>query len=507
MARPSDCSSPLLLLRENPAVVLEALRQGWIESMDAASEHVTDWHVLYALRSGLLAECATAFPDPRLNPEIPVHVLLTASVAAAFQGEYALREAGCALHSPAILAELGLNATWLRPGEGLSRRGTASEAVFHGDTLRKLLYQIAACDREAGRSPCESLIRWWNETVGPAMLRHAGGGTGAWIRDTTKLVVNLDNPRYEGSEVASEEGKQPQRGYKLGLLSALIDTGRLLVGVAWGGIRTGDLPLCQPFVSQGTPLRPGDTLLQDRGLLDGAEITVLKRDLGVDVVTPLKKEMLSYRLAVLMAQRNEHRWEPHPTRKRQQIQRVGDIGGPWESLEVPLNGCVVREWDDEKGEYEYWVFSTTNPERSGRGIVREYSTRAECEEDHRQSKGPDWEMDEYTSTRLVEILYHVLLVLFAYNLCQLYGQTQAGERFAGKTKRARQREVRRQRMLSVVVVAGAYYAVFPWTQVALELLSVEGEAKQRLLAVAERMQGAARGGDEALSGRDAPIAG
>ena len=491
MALPSPFSSPLLLLRENPQAVLAALRQGWIESMDPASEQLTDWHVLFALRSGLLAEAAAAFPDPRVNPEIPVQVLLTASIAAAFQGEYALRETGCALHSPAILAELGLNAAWLAPGEGLSRRGTDSAALFHGDTLRKLLVQIAALDQQAGLRPGESLLGWWNESVGPALLRHAGGGTGVWIRDATKLIVNRANPRYEGSEVATEEGKQPQRGYKLGLLSTLIDTGRLLVGVAWGGLRKGDRPLCQRFVSEGTPLGPGDTLLQDRGLLDGAEITVLKRDLGVDVVTPLKKEMRSYRLAVLMAERNTHRWEAHPTRPRQQIQRVCDIGGPWEGLAVPLNGCVVREWDREKEAYDYWVFSTTNLERSGRGIIREYTARAECEEDHRQSKGPDWEMDEYTSTRLVEILYHVLVVLFAYNLCQLYGQTEAGERFAGKTKRARQREVRRQGVVSVVVVAGTYYAVFPWPEVALELLSVEGEARDRLRAVAERMQRAA----------------
>lgn len=349
MPLPSDFSSPLLLLRENPKAVLEALRMGRIESMDAAGDRITDLHVLYALKSGLLAEAAASFPDPRAHPEIPAHVLLTASIAAAFQGEYALRETGCALHSPAILAELGLNAAWLAPGEGLSRRGTETQALFHGDTLRKLLYQIAAADHDAGRRPGESLLRWWNETVGPALLRHAGGGTGVWIRDATQLIVNLANPRYEGSEVATEEGKQPQRGYKLGLLSALIDTGRLLVGVAWGGIRTGDLPLCQPFVAEGTPLRPGDTLLQDRGLLDGAEITVLKRDLGVDVVVPLKKAMLSYRLAVLWAERNEHRWEAHPTRPRQQIQRVCDIGGPWESLEVPLNGCVVREWEALEG--------------------------------------------------------------------------------------------------------------------------------------------------------------
>jgi len=492
MAASSDVRSPLLFLRENPEAVLAALRQGWVEAMDAAGDQITDLHLLYALRSGLLAECAATFPDPRLNPEIPIAILLTASIAGAFQGEYALRESGCALHSPAVLAELGLNVAWLRPGEGLSRRGTEQEAVFHGDVLRKLLLQIAACDQEAGRRPGESLIRWWNQTVGPAFLRHAGGGTGAWIRDVTKLIVPLSNHRYEGSEVASEERKEPQRGYKLGLLSSLIDTGRLLVGVAFGGLRTHDLPLTQPLIQGAdTPLARGESLREDRGLLDGAEITCLKRDLGVDVIVPLKRDMLAFRLALVAAEANRYRWQTHPTRQKQEIQQVDDIGGPWEECQVPLNGVVVRQWDAEKQEYEYWVFATTNLSRSARGIIRDYEARSECEEDHRQVKGPNWEMDEFTSTRLVEIVYHVLVVLFAYNLCQLYGQTEAGQGFAGKTKRARQRELRRQRVAQVVVVAGPYYAVLDWRVVAAELLSVEGEAKERLRALVQR-QAAAR---------------
>jgi len=493
-AHPEFCS-PLLFLRENPEAVLAALRQGWVEAMDAAGDQVTDQHVLYALRSGLLAECARRFPDPRLNPEIPLLVLLTASVAGAFQGEYALRESGCALHSPALLAELGINVAWLSPGEGLSRRGTQEEAVFHGDVLRKLLLQIAAGDQEAGRRPGESLLRWWNETVGPAVLRQAGGGSGAWIRDATQLLVPLANDRYEGSEVIQEEGKAPQRGYKLGLLSTLIDSGRLLVGVAFAGLRCGDLPLTRALVQgEPCPLSPGDSLREDRGLLDGAEITVLKRDLGVDVIVPLKREMLAFRLALARVAARPHRWQPHPTRPKQVIQPVTDIGEPWEECQVPLNGCVVREWNSEKQEDEYWVFATTERERSARGIILDYEARSECEEDHRQIKGPDWELDEFASTRLVEILYHVLIVLLAYDLCQLYGLTEAGQRFAGKTKRARQREARRRRQAQVVVVAGPYYAVFPWTVVAEELLAVEGAAKERLRALVQRQRAGPAGG-------------
>jgi hypothetical protein len=492
MAPPLAFHTPLLFLREHPEAVLAALRQGWVETMDAAGDQVTDLHVLYALKSGLLAECAEAFPDPRLGPEIPLLVLLTASVAGAFHGEYALRESGCALHSPALLAELGLNVAWLTPGAGLSRRGTAQEAVFHGDVLRKLLLQIAQADQQAGRRPGESLLIWFNETVGPAFLRHAGGGTGAWIRDVTQLLVPLENDRYEASEVATEDGKHPQRGYKLGLLSSLIDTGRLLVGVAFAGLKAGDLPLTEPLVrGPQTPLAQGDSLQEDRAFVDGEEITVLKRDVGVNVVVPLKQNMLAFRLAVAQAETRPHRWQAHLTRPKQQIQKIENIGSVWKECEVPLNGCVVRQWDGEKREYEYWVFATTNLDRSARGIIQDYETRSECEEDHRQIKGPDWELDEFLSTRLVEILYHILMVLFAYNLCQLYGQTEAGQRFAGKTKRARQREERRQGRAQVVVVAGAAYAVFDWTVVASELLAAEGAVKERLRAVVARQRGEA----------------
>src|SRR5206468_1186328 len=83
----------------------------------------TDLHVLYALRSGLIDECAAAFPDPRWDPQIPIRVLLTAAVAGALAGGYALCETGAALHSPAVLSELGYNVAWRAPGAGVARRG------------------------------------------------------------------------------------------------------------------------------------------------------------------------------------------------------------------------------------------------------------------------------------------------------------------------------------------------------------------------------------------------
>jgi hypothetical protein len=497
MARP-NWTAPLRLLSENPAEVLKRLREGAIDALEGAHDQFTDLHLLYALKSGLLDDCAAGFPDPRQEPEVPLRVLLAASVAGAFQGEYALCQAGCALHSLALLAELGLNAQWLQPGAGISRRGTEAEAVFHSDTLRKLLQQVAKGDREAGRSPGATLIAWWNATVGPAFQQRAGGGVGVWLLDATKLLVNLDNPRYEGSDTCKDEDGRPIRGYKLGLLSTLIDEGRLLVRLGWDGVRAGDATVTWPVVQaeqpQASPLAPGDTLLHDRGLIDGETVTCLKRDLRVDAVFPLKRDMLAYRLAVWQAC-DRKRWQPHPTRPQQEIQKVERIGGPWEECQVPLNGCVVREYAPQHREaaadgYRYWVFATTNQDRSGKGILQDYQTRSECEEDHRQTKGPNWELDEFTSTSLVEILFHVLVVLFAYNLCQLYGLTEAGQRFAGKTKKARQRELRRQRERYVVVIAAPFYAVLPELDVHEVLVEAEGEPRERLRAVIRRQKAA-----------------
>jgi hypothetical protein len=210
----------------------------------------------------------------------------------------------------------------------------------------------------------------------------------------------------------------------------------------------------------------------------------------------LKRDMLAFRLAVAYAAtRPASHWQPHPTRPRQEILLASGIGEPWEEMTVPINGCVVRERDEQEPDgYQYWVFGTTHLSRSARGIVRDYGTRAECEEDHRQTKGPNWEMDEFTSCALVEILFHVLVVLFAYNLCQVYGETAAGERFAGKTKRARQREVRRERTVWVVVIAGPYYAVVDHLDVSAVLLEVEGAARERLRATIQRLRDARRTG-------------
>ena len=60
-------------------------------------------------------------------------------------------------------------------------------------------------------------------------------------------------------------------------------------------------------------------------------------------------------------------------------------------------------------------------------------------------------MGKFTSTNLVQILYHVICVLLAYNLSGIYSNTRKGQEFARKTLRQLTREQARRHDIAVLV--------------------------------------------------------
>ena len=99
-----------------------------------------------------------------------------------------------------------------------------------------------------------------------------------------------------------------------------------------------------------------------------------------------------------------------------------------------MNVCVVRFKDQKRGEGDFAGFATTNMELPAAQIIRTYQARPEVEEDYPQLKSARWQIDPFCATRLVQIICHLILTLRAYDLFQVYHNTQAGRAFAGKTK-------------------------------------------------------------------------
>ena len=128
-------------------------------------------------------------------------------------------------------------------------------------------------------------------------------------------------------------------------------------------------------------MHPGDRRLYDRGFVDGADITYLKQERGVDVCTGLKADMNLLKAAIVAAQANPGAWKAHPTRKGQKIQLIGGLSGLWPQLGVPMNVCVIRWVDKQTGEIGYIGLATTELSLSATQVVHRYQTRPEIEED------------------------------------------------------------------------------------------------------------------------------
>ena len=476
----------LSYLPNRPDEVLEALRHGEIVSLEEASEQLPDLFLIYAIESGLLDQLSTAFPDPRTQqPEIPLRILLAAGIVGHFAGLYALSVLPYALHSARLLRELGVQVCVNQPGRGISRRGTQEQAPFHGDVLRKLLEQIARQDKAQKRLPGQTLIDWFNQSVGALFCRAIDATPCVHILDCTDITVPLDNDRYQHSGVTSRQdklgaAKTYERGYKLGTLRSLLDEGAVTTAIAWDSIERHDTLVTHDLVRQTPHLHPGDLLLEDRGFLDAATITHLKKDRGVDVYTGLKSDMVLMRGAAAQAQGRPGAWRPHPTRKGQQIQLVTGLGGLWEGLEVPMNVCVVRFKDTQTGQDRHIGFATTDLSASAQQIIKTYQTRPEIEEDYRQLKSASWSLEQFATTRLVQILWHVILTLLAYNLFEVYANTQEGRRFAGKTKQRIEREQRLNPASYLLVCTTTAFGLFPTSDLLYIMLDLPEDVRQRI---------------------------
>jgi hypothetical protein len=181
------------------------------------------------------------------------------------------------------------------------------------------------------------------------MLQYArlGRGRRIHILDTTHIEVPLETGTYECSGVVKNDDGTYTRGYKLATLRTLLDSAGLLSQVALSAIQVHDVALCRPLLEKAPVLRAGDLLLEDRGFIDGATVSQLKRQRRVDVIIPLKTNMLATQEARQLADMADQ-WEAHPSRADQTIALVRGVEHMWAECEVPLNACVIRFWNKKK---------------------------------------------------------------------------------------------------------------------------------------------------------------
>jgi hypothetical protein len=506
------------LIARNGEAVRHAIELGDIVHMHTAREELTEEFLLFAISSGLLKRWADAFPDPRHEAAIGMDVILAASVAARFAGIYAFRKLGSVLQSARVLGALGDSVEVTEAGKGMSRRGTGAAQGVSGDVRRQLLVQmetrvpvspaalrrevvdtrvgrvrqrgsrraakgaVDACDAQArGRRVAEQLLEWSTHGVGPSLVAYAqrGDGRRRHIVDCPKVEVPLDSGHYECSGLVKNDDGSLARGSKLATLRTLLDTAGVCTQAAVAPIQDHDLAVCRPVLTTAPALRAGDLLWEANGCMDGDLIAVLKHQRQGDVIVPLRSHMIAFDDAVRLAER-AGKGHPHPSRAPQQIAFVPGVEHVWETCRVPLNACVIRYWHAKKQRHDYIVVVPTDQKRTAKWIGKQYEQRPEIAQDYAQMKSGGWKLQRLSSTRSSAMAFYLVRVLLSYSLYHLFANTQAGARFANKTRQAIALEQLWTQRTPVIVYAGGYFEIFETLPFVRLVLGVPSSIQARL---------------------------
>ena len=405
------------LCKYNQDNVLKQVRQGQLDAVTLSTSNLID-DIILSMNDTKLFECLkNNIPDLRAdNTTIPYELIWASAIAAKMKVQTSLSDVPFAINDHRTLAKLGYT---LVDSEGNLKKGLMQES-----SLRFLL----------GKYHPDMFINGYNNTVQKGIMPALDIVPNIHILDCTDLEVNLDNPNYENSGVGiSKKNNHPTRGYKLATLRGIVDDTGIIEEIRFGKINTHDLKLSEEMVRTTSVFHPGDILINDRGFISRELLNYLKLKRNVDTYVPLRKDMEAYTQAVFGA-KEQNDWKVHPNKKRknQYITSVSGMGLYWRSSDpdndVPINSCVL--WD--KNENDYFVFITTDTKASAKDIILTYELRPEIEEDYRQLKD-FWKIEDFKSTKLNVILFHIVCVLFGYLFFQLYTLLPEGEKFLHKS--------------------------------------------------------------------------
>ena len=279
--------------------------------------------------------------------------------------------------------------------------------------------------------------------------------------------------------VKDESDGQLKRGYKLATIRTLLETAGIITQAMVGQIQTHDSKLCELMLKNCTVFRAGDLWLEDRGFLDGALLSSLKRERGVEGIVPLRHGMLSYEEAVKLATMARP-WQPHPTHENQQIAFVRGGEHGWDECEVALNASIIRFFNEKKKALDYIVRVTTDLNLSAKWIVKHYEQRPEIEQDYEQLESGGWQLQKLSSTRYSQIVFYWLTVVLSDGFYQLFANTAAGSHYAGKTRQAIAFEQLKTQRTNVIVYAGGYFEIFETLSFVYLVLKLSPEVQTRL---------------------------
>jgi len=542
----------LVLFEKDKPFVLQALREGEFDYIEAASEVFETEFFRFIRAKRILTELSESYPTPRQKEEVPLWIYIASNLTLRLHGVHSFYAYPLVVRAGGMLNAFGsaMGKKVIHPDsgdvtltcEGFNRKNHYDrQTPCDQDFLRKV-----AKDTEA-----EALMRWFGrDVVSLFHSRKAFDREGIFIGDASYLFVP-DNPGYQGSaRLLFDEHNHPisqttysrmtdqqksgctwKRCYKM---VTLLHTNRtldffLFVGVKILSGKEHECPVLYHLVKEcveGVGKGVMKLLILDRGFLNGERISECKRDYGVDVLIPLRRDMDLYEDAMSLFQQSDVSWipweestaetkkppRPRPQailkreKKRQQtLERLKQQQPPpppektllktevaaigefqtWSSCTVPLTVVANREQYAD-GHQEMWFLIDTREEEDPTRSRLEYHLRTSMEERYRQLKCFS-DLTHFTSRHFSMVVNQVIFLMLAYNLLQFYLARQQRQELNRKTLP----RIRQQLLPSdnhIIVYWKNYYALFSPLEFVEIIATLQEEARQKVAAKSRRLR-------------------
>jgi hypothetical protein len=324
----------LVIFEENKPFVLQALGNGDFDYIESASEVFETEFFRFIKAKTILGKLAESYPTPRKKEEVPLWFYVSSNLSMRLHGVHSFNAFPMVVRSGGMLNAFGPKA-----GQKVIHPDTGDGTLTCEGFNKKNLYdREVPCDQDFLRkmskdTDADALLSWFcNQAQRTFRSSRAFDKKGIFIGDASYLFVP-DNPNYEGSvrllfdqhnhplslqeyEKMTDDQKtrcQWRRCYKM---VTLLHTNRKLDFFLFAAVKVvpgkdNECPVLYELVKQlveavgkGVMKR----LILDRGFLDGKAISTCKKEYGIDVLIPARRNMDIYEDAMALFQLPETDW-------------------------------------------------------------------------------------------------------------------------------------------------------------------------------------------------------
>ncbi len=542
----------LIIFEEDKPFILESLSNGDFDYIDAVSEvYETDFFRFIEAES-ILQNLAQTYPTPRKKEDVPLWFYVASNLSMRLHGVHSFNAFPMVVRSGGMLNAFGPKA-----GKKVIHPDTGDVTIACEGFNKKNHYdRETPCDQDylrkmAKDTDAEALMRWFSDDIVREFRSiRAFDKEGVFIGDASYLFVP-DNPNYEGSvkmlfdendhpvsqneyEKMSDEQKvrcQWRRCYKMVTLLHTNPTMDFFLFVAVKVVSGKDhecpvlYELVKHFVQvvgKGVMKR----LILDRGFLDGKAISVCKKEYGIDILIPIRRNMDIYEDAMALFRDSDVDWvlckdqvpevkkppRPRPKvivkreKKRQEKIRelkqkkqpplpeetlvkreaaaIGEFSS-WSSCTLPLNVVANREHYAD-GHQKTWLLIDTKEVQDPSTDRELYHLRTTTEERYRQVKC-FIDLTDFTSCAFSMVVNQVVFTMLAYNLLQFYLLKKKRQELNKKTLP----RVRHQLLPAdnhIIVYYQNYYTFFNSMELIEFLVMLDEEARNKIAEKCRRLR-------------------